>query len=235
MTIGSHQATVGKSQVHITPRWILDALGRFDLDPCAADPRPWDCAKRSYTERDDGLSRPWTGRVFLNPPFCRYGVDRWMMRMAEHNHGIALLHVRPETTWFTPCWQHASGMLFLRRRVIFHKPDGSPQTISNPNSKHWTLAQQERVTEMTRDEYKHELARDLSTRMIAVMKVNEPSFEVTVQAIANIIGMMFAVDSDLTEADLVEAMNDLRDGAVTIFRDCRENDMRDGELIRHDN
>jgi hypothetical protein len=73
----------------------------------------------------------------LNPPFNRYGVDRWMLRMAEHNHGVALLHVRPETTWFAPCWQHASGMLFLRKRVIFHKPDGSLQTINNPNSKHF--------------------------------------------------------------------------------------------------
>jgi hypothetical protein len=60
-----------------------------------------------------------------------------MLRMAEHNHGVALLHVRPETTWFAPCWQHASGMLFLRKRVIFHKPDGSLQTINNPNSKHF--------------------------------------------------------------------------------------------------
>jgi DNA N-6-adenine-methyltransferase (Dam) len=137
MSLGSHQATIGKSQVHITPRWILTALGRFDLDPCAADPRPWDCARRNFTERDDGLSRPWTGRVFLNPPFNRYGVDRWIQRMAEHNHGIALLHVRPETEWFVPCWRHASGMLFLRKRVIFCKPSGDPQTISNPNSKHF--------------------------------------------------------------------------------------------------
>lgn len=44
MTLGSHQRTIGVSQVHITPRWILDPLGSFDLDPCASDPRPWDCA-----------------------------------------------------------------------------------------------------------------------------------------------------------------------------------------------
>jgi hypothetical protein len=57
--------------------------------------------------------------------------------MAEHGRGVALLHVRPETEWFAPAWQSASGMLFLRKRVIFCKPDGSPQTISNPNSKHF--------------------------------------------------------------------------------------------------
>jgi hypothetical protein len=45
MTLGSHQQTVGKSQNHITPRWIIDTLGPFDLDPAAADPRPWPCAR----------------------------------------------------------------------------------------------------------------------------------------------------------------------------------------------
>src|SRR3989442_3581210 len=137
MTIGSHQQTIGRSQVHCTPRWVLDALGEFDLDPCAAAPRPWDCARVNFTEADDGLLRPWAGRIWLNPPFARFGVDRWMRRMAEHGHGIALLHARVETSWFAPCWRHASGMLFLRKRVIFCKPDGSPQTISNPNSKHF--------------------------------------------------------------------------------------------------
>jgi len=45
VTLGSHQRTVGLSQNHITPKWIIDATGPFKLDPCAADPRPWDCAE----------------------------------------------------------------------------------------------------------------------------------------------------------------------------------------------
>ena len=51
MTLGSHQRAVGKTQVHITPKKeILDRLGGpFDLDPAAADPRPWDCAATNYT------------------------------------------------------------------------------------------------------------------------------------------------------------------------------------------
>ena len=65
MTLGSHQTCIGKSQVHITPQWILERLGPFDVDPCAADPRPWDCAKQNITEAEDGLSKEWNGRVFL--------------------------------------------------------------------------------------------------------------------------------------------------------------------------
>ena len=50
MTHGSHQKTIGTSQVHLTPRWIIDAWGPLDLDPCAADPRPCDCAKVNLCE-----------------------------------------------------------------------------------------------------------------------------------------------------------------------------------------
>ena len=34
----------------------------------------------SYSEADDGLSRSWHGRVFLNPPFDRYvvGKSQWV-------------------------------------------------------------------------------------------------------------------------------------------------------------
>jgi hypothetical protein len=50
MTLGSHQQCVGKSQSWITPKHIIDALGPFDLDPCASDPRPWDCAGDNWTQ-----------------------------------------------------------------------------------------------------------------------------------------------------------------------------------------
>lgn len=122
MTLGSHQRPIG---VHITPGALINALGPFDLDPCAADPRPWDCAAINYTETDDGLARPWHGRVWLNPPFHRYQVGRWIRRLAEHGRGTALLHARTETEWFQPVWEKATNLLFLRHRLHFHKPDGS--------------------------------------------------------------------------------------------------------------
>jgi hypothetical protein len=128
VTLGSHQSTIGKSQVHITPRWIIDALGPFDLDPCAAIPGPWECATRNIAPPWNGLCYPWEGFVYLNPPFDRREVGSWITKLAAHNNGIALLHARTETAWFQPCWQHASAILFLRHRVVFCKPDGSPCT-----------------------------------------------------------------------------------------------------------
>src|SRR5690348_8670406 len=111
MTLGSHQTTVGKSQVHLTPKWIIDALGPFHLDPCAASPRPWNCAVHNITA--DGLGADWYGHVWLNPPFNRYSVGRWVERLASHDDGIALLHARTEAGWFEPVWACADNMLFL--------------------------------------------------------------------------------------------------------------------------
>lgn len=131
MTLGSHQRTIGKSQVHITPKWIIDELGPFDLDPCAADPRPWDCAKINIALPQDGLAETWRGhRVWLNPPFDRYQVGKWIRKLAAHGCGTALLHARTETDWFQIAWQTATAMLFLDNRIIFHKQDGSRQTTA---------------------------------------------------------------------------------------------------------
>lgn len=131
MTLGSHQTTVGRTQVHITPRWIPDVLGPFELDPAAADPRPFDCAARNYTERDDGLAQVWHGRVWLNPPFDRYRVGRWIQRLAEHGCGTTLLHARTEAEWFEPIWAHASAILFMADRIKFCRPDGTEQPANS--------------------------------------------------------------------------------------------------------
>lgn len=123
MTLGSHQTTIGASQTYITPKAIIDELGPFDLDPCAADPRPWDCARINYTAL--GLQSPWFGFVWLNPPFDRRGVHEWVEKLAEHGNGIALLHARTETEWFQPIWRQASGLLFLADRLHFYRQDGT--------------------------------------------------------------------------------------------------------------
>jgi hypothetical protein len=129
MTLGSHQTAIGKSQSHITPRWILEALGPFELDPCAADPRPWSCATVNLTA--NGFEQRWTGRTWLNPPFNRHEVGRWIDRLARHGDGIALLHARTEAGWFEPIWRSAAAILFMARRIKFCRPDGSKQPANS--------------------------------------------------------------------------------------------------------
>lgn len=125
-SMGSHQSASSGSDVWLTPRWILDALGSFDLDPCAApDPRPWPTARNHYTADVDGLRQPWAGRVWLNPPYSAVG--RWLTRLADHGIGTALVFARTETAVFhDQVWARATAALFLRGRVTFCKANGIP-------------------------------------------------------------------------------------------------------------
>jgi DNA adenine methylase len=72
-----------------TPDWLLDLLyvangeRPFDVDPCSpikGDAAPvW--AKTHHTESDDGLSQPWQGRIFLNPPYRQ--LEPWLKKAAD--------------------------------------------------------------------------------------------------------------------------------------------------------
>lgn len=44
-----------------TPKEIVDALGKFELDPCSPARRLWDTAKRHITPEEDGLKQNWGG------------------------------------------------------------------------------------------------------------------------------------------------------------------------------
>ncbi len=72
----------GETDIWLTPKAIIDKLGPFDMDPCAAPvPRPWDTAKEMISLPEDGLLTPWKGFVWLNPP---YGprMFEWIQRLA---------------------------------------------------------------------------------------------------------------------------------------------------------
>lgn len=119
----AHNRGPDSSDSWITPPWLIDRLGPFDLDPCESTPQPWPCAARGY--RAHGLLLPWEGLVWCNPPYGR-ATKAWLQRLALHGNGIALVFARTETEAFTTAvWPHASALLFLRGRLTFFRPDGS--------------------------------------------------------------------------------------------------------------
>lgn len=110
-----------------TPRWVIDELGPFDLDPCAppADVRPFEIAPVCYTKDDDGTAQDWHGTVFMNPPYSREPLRRFCEKMAAHNDGIALLVNRQDNLlWQEVIFPTAASMIFMRHRVKFLQPDG---------------------------------------------------------------------------------------------------------------
>jgi hypothetical protein len=94
---------------HYTPQVVIaaaiDCLGEIDLDPCSNEGEPNVPAAAHFTIRDNGLTRPWAGRVYMNPPYGRE-IDDWVAKLvAEYTTGkvveaIALLPARTDTQWF---------------------------------------------------------------------------------------------------------------------------------------
>lgn len=108
----------------LTPPKLLQALGPFDLDPCAPVSRPWDIATRHYTINDDGLSKEWKGRVFCNPPYGHHAV-KWLLKCAEHGDATALIFGRTDTRlWQDFIFKQAHALLFIKGRLRFYTTDG---------------------------------------------------------------------------------------------------------------
>lgn len=111
----------------LTPRYILDPLGHFDTDPCCPKNMPWKTADKMLTKEEDGTVYPWSGRVWLNPPYGRDGIP-FLDRMSKHEAGgIALVFARTNTAWWHQLiFPVAHSILFLRGQIRFCKPDGVP-------------------------------------------------------------------------------------------------------------
>lgn len=108
----------------LTPPEILGALGAFDLDPCAPIQRPWAMAKEHYTILDNGLMLPWSGRVWMNPPYGLEASD-WLAKLAAHGNGLALIFARTETEMFRRyVWEKADAVFFFYGRLYFYDTEG---------------------------------------------------------------------------------------------------------------
>lgn len=124
-SLKSHQSARSKSSVWLTPQWITKDLGEFDLDPCSLDEHPWQIAKSWFTEDQDGLSKMWFGRIWLNPPFSDEKW-KWMERLALWGNGIALIPACTETKGFVrTVWNRATAVCFIEGRPHFHHADGT--------------------------------------------------------------------------------------------------------------
>lgn len=119
-----HQVT-GRTE-YLTPKYIIDEIGPFDLDPCASVIRPWPTAAKHYTINDGGLAQEWEGFVWLNPPYGREEPE-WVERFMLHGNGIALLSASKTETkmWHDWIWPKMWAIVFLRGRIRFCNVDGT--------------------------------------------------------------------------------------------------------------
>ena len=118
-----------------TPGWIIEfarrAMGGIDLDPAScAEANGVVGAEQFYTTEDNGLVQPWHGRVWLNPPYSRGLVGRWVDKLLEEYRAghvtaaVMLTNNCTETQWCQPLLRTANAVCFLSRRVGYWRPGG---------------------------------------------------------------------------------------------------------------
>lgn len=115
----------------------LLGVDRFDLDPCTNPRSPiWPLVEHHYTVDDDGLARPWFGRVWVNPPYGR-SIPAWIRKaVAEIASSrvdalLLLVPAKTDTGWWHQAVDAGLNPTMRRGRVRFWEPqpDG---TLARP-------------------------------------------------------------------------------------------------------
>lgn len=106
-----------------------DALGAIDLDPASSDAANEVVKAASYyTLADDGLTKPWCGRVYMNPPYETGLIERFTARLRECfdrnevSEAIVLVNNATETKWFQYLVASASMLCLPEGRIRFWSP-----------------------------------------------------------------------------------------------------------------
>ena len=108
-----------------TPKYLFDKISsifNFSLDVCAL-PENAKC-ENYYTPKDDGLSKPWMGGVWCNPPYGRE-ILSWVKKAYEESQKeynsfvLMLLPARTDTKWWWDWVQGKATLFFIKGRVKF--------------------------------------------------------------------------------------------------------------------
>ena len=109
-----------------TPKEFFDRLSsvfNFTLDVCAL-PENAKC-RDYYTPDDDGLSNPWRGGVWGNPPYGRE-ISAWVKKGYEESRKdyndfvLMLLPARTDTKWWWDWVQGKAQLFFVKGRIRFN-------------------------------------------------------------------------------------------------------------------
>lgn len=123
-----------------TPQFLFDALNKefnFTLDACADERNAK--LQNYFDEQTNALSKTWSGRVWMNPPYGR-GIGNWVRHAWEQvdkGHAelvVALVPMRSETKWFHDCAMKAQEFRLLNKRLTFEMPDNSGVQIVGHNA-----------------------------------------------------------------------------------------------------
>jgi len=103
-------------------------MGGIDLDPASCHEAQEKIKARAYfTAQEDGLTKEWTGRVFLNPPYSYPLIERFVTRAIEQyeakniSAAVVLTNNCTDAGWFHNLLARFP-VCFTRGRVAFWRP-----------------------------------------------------------------------------------------------------------------
>lgn len=112
---------------HIVTR-VQELLGSIDLDPCSDQHFNENVgAPTYYTEIEEGLTKPWKGRVFCNPPGAKKGTRAswlpWWESVVRHHQdtGQACVYLAYNTNQLFVSKRRATRSMFEYPVVWFYE------------------------------------------------------------------------------------------------------------------
>ncbi len=115
---------VDKKDLWQTPDHIFGKLNDqfgFTLDPCC-EPHTALCSTY-FTPEENGLAQSWYGhRAFVNPPYSRGNIDRWVEKCyieSYYSVVVGLLPVSTSADWWHKWVIGKAGLWFVDKRIRF--------------------------------------------------------------------------------------------------------------------
>lgn len=116
-------------------------MGGIDLDPASNQMAQENVQAAEYfTVTDDGLTKDWGGRMWMNPPYTARVINRFIEKAVDHykdgeiTQAIILTNNNTDTSWFHIGAKCASAICFTAGRINFLKRDGSTSSPTNGQS-----------------------------------------------------------------------------------------------------
>lgn len=120
-----------------TPVEIIEAaravMGQIDTDPASSKKANETVrAKQFFSQADDGRTRTWDGKVWMNPPYAQPLVSEFCTAVSEKfdtgeiSEACVLVNNATETSFFQRMLQSASAVCFPKGRLRFIDMNGNP-------------------------------------------------------------------------------------------------------------
>jgi len=126
----------GENEWYTPPAFTAAArevMGEIDLDPASCETANASVqAAQIYTASDNGLEQPWSGRVWMNPPYAQPLIAEFCNALIKHiacqtvTQACVLVNNGTETAWGQQLIANASAVCFPKSRIRFVDKEGKP-------------------------------------------------------------------------------------------------------------